>query len=296
MLLLLIGAVIGPQLLFIVQDRYLQRDIYVGERDGMDMISLDADYPRTLQSRMRDFARGLAEERKYRAYATEQVVDEECYAILDDAFGSQDWLYAFGDMPLFPYAYYPSGSYAYEVTAWKRYVICDEEFENGVAVMAWYFEFRVADGMRIKLLFDTEDYTLYAIWFEAVEPDYQYRFAWEELTDALLFWIYYYDADKTLQEFSEEYAEAMGKENDSVVAEQTEGVWDQDLRLLEEDSIEAALRILAEEGHCSVPFMYGENQLHWELLVAGDHLSDAPDLCMGIREIWTLIPELPQAE
>ena len=49
-----------------------------------------------------------------------------------------------------------------------------------------------------------------------------------------------------------------------------------------------------ERGSYVVSLNYGEHQLNWEICVIENELFESPDLYMGIREIWELIPEFGQ--
>lgn len=305
MLVLLIGAVTGPQLLFAVQDSHAQNDIYLGERDGMDVTALNSDYPRELQTRMLSLSSGLAEGRQYYAYATDYEVNEECYTIVENAVWLkegqewQDWAVILIDsIPLFPDAYYGFNTYGYDVTVWKRYVICDENFEEGVAIMAWYFEIRLSEEMQIKLLVDTEDYTLYAIWFDNIEDYYMYRFDTNLITMMSVYWLYYYDADNAVDKMYEKYLEEMGvMDDESVVASAIIGEeYATRSEEYNEDILAEKLKMLISTKQYDLPLLYGENQLNWKLQMTEDDLSHTPKLCMGVQEIWELIPEFPQAE
>lgn len=258
MLVLLVVAVLGPQLLFVIQDRHTQGSTWQGERDRMDMTTLNESYTAVRRDRMSDFAKGLAEGKKYYATATDYQVDEECYKILEELMLS-DWNVNAEMGLVLDYVnalYSMMYSLGFEVDMWKRYVIYDKDFENGVAFMAWYYEINVGDIYRIKLLIDTEDDTLYYVQFLQKEENvkktgWQISFSAEEPELLTYFW-YYYEPD------------------------------------LSESDLYETILVDMNDGSYNIILPYGENSLHWEIEATEGDIST---LNLGIVQIANLIPE-----
>ena len=91
LILLIIGAVTGPQLLFLVQDRHIHEKVTLGERDSMDMSALNADYPKEIRTRLSNYAKGLEEEKKYYAYATDYEINADAYELADKILYDAEW-------------------------------------------------------------------------------------------------------------------------------------------------------------------------------------------------------------
>lgn len=298
-LILLIGAAFGPQLLFAVQDKRTQEKIVLGERNSMDMAALNESYTKVLRTRMMNFAEGMAEDKNYYANATEYAfgVDEESYNILENGVLESEWVAFLGDIGMIPYLYdviYPG----YYVEDWKRYVIYDDDFENGVAFMAWYFDINAGNGLRIKLLVDTEDYTLYSIQISETSIEYgfydwvaDYGYNWlngdyETLTELLpLYWFYYYEAGVSEAESYDEYQESLRIYEKTTNYSMTES----------DASLDASM--LMSEGNFLILekwMPYGENQLKWKMKFAEKSSANEPFFTMGIEKIQELIPEFAE--
>lgn len=299
LVLLIIGAVAGPQLLFLVQDRHIQEKVTLGERDSMDLSALNADYPKEIKTRLSNYAKGLEEEKNYYAYSTDYEINADAYELADKILYDTEW----GDFlmvhQLLPEPYYSTVFRGYDIKSWKRYVFCDESLEGGVTLMAWYFEIMLEEGMEIKLLIDVEDNTLYATQFEHIDRFYFSNCPMDNLIVSMpSYWIYYYDAENTDNNDSDHYMEIYGIENEAVsnVAGNTEIIKEKDKSFEEKymSALEKQYLNVLETGSYVVPLNYGEHQLNWEICVIENELFENPDLYMGIREIWELIPEFGQ--
>lgn len=277
--ILLTGAVFGPQLLFAVQDMHNQESTWLGARDSMDTTALNVRYTEVLGERLNNYAKGLAEDKKYYANVTDYKVDVECYKLMDTVWNSE-WVSLFD-------AYLAVGIYesiyveGYNVEQWKRYTIYDEEFENGVAFMAWYFELNTGDGKKIKLLVDTEDYTLYYAEMEVVEKVYDYygfddrvKKATSELLEYIM---YYYGAETEEKTFNVKER----KDAYSVVG-------------VVEDSVIEVVKdymVYMREGLYNIILPYEEGWLHWELELTEESKEKPERISIGIMQIGELIPE-----
>lgn len=256
---LLVMAVLGPQLLFAIQDGHTQGSTWRGERDGMDMTTLNEGYTAARRDRMSDFAKGLAEGKKYYAAATDYQVDEECYDTFESFMMGNRSLNAEAGMLSSDYLYdlymmlYEIG---FEVDMWKRYVIYDKDFENGVAFMAWYYEINVGDIYRIKLLVDTEDDTLYYAQFLQKEDNVK-------------------KSDYLISAFSV----------DTELLTYVSCLYEPDF---EEGAFDESYLVFMKDGSYNIILPYGENSLHWEIEWMEGEVSA---LAMGIVQLANLIPE-----
>ena len=185
----------------------------------------------------------------------------------------------------------------YTIDQVKKYVIyndIDENESNAVVVSAWYIEFTTRQDITIKLLVDTETYTLYYIqisqteYFEKKE-DMLY---WEELyyverflyDDWMSYWFDYYEAGQTAVQTFEGYMQGywMNVET-SVVHEEKEGV------VIEYKSQKAQPQTV------TMKLPYEEHYLQWWASVRSTGEKGVPAVfSMGLKNIAELIPELKE--
>ena len=162
-LILLAAAIMGPQLLFYVQDSYRMGKTWQGLRNSFDVAAINGSYE-SMNARMSAFAEGLSQGKEYYVTGTEYQVNTEFYEILDGIL-NEELLAVCEGLGLIP-ANLPTELqvYGYDVEAWKKYVIYDDILEDGettVVVMAWYIELRMGEDYRLKLLADSENNTIY---------------------------------------------------------------------------------------------------------------------------------------
>ncbi len=162
-LILLAAAIMGPQLLFYVQDSYRMGKTWQGLRNSFDVAAINGSYE-SMNARMSAFAEGLSQGKEYYVTGTEYQVNTEFYEILDGIL-NEELLAVCEGLGLIP-ANLPTELqvYGYDVEAWKKYVIYDDILEDGettVVVMAWYIELRMGEDHRLKLLADSDNNTIY---------------------------------------------------------------------------------------------------------------------------------------
>lgn len=274
MLVLLASAVFGPQLLFAVQDKHNQENIWLGERDSMDIAALNVGYTESLGERLKNYAKGLAGDKKYYANVTDYEVDAECYEIMETVLNSSWGSFLDSFMVL---DFYDSIYKGYDVQNWKRYTIYDEEFENGVAIMAWYFELYGVDERKIKVLVDTEDYTLYYLEMEVADKVYDY---------------YGYGAkvpknSSELLEYFAYYYEIMAGEENIVGVDKIQETYNTS----RQDSLFDVYMVYLQPGLYNIMLPYEGAWLHWELEATQSTQETPARISVGIREIGELIPE-----
>ena len=262
---LLVAAVLGPQLVFSVQDKYRMDTTWQGKRSSLDIEALNHSYD-SLQNRFTSFAEGLANHKNYYVTGTDYQVTEETYTLLEQVFSQEAfWLmHDWGMIPFYPLEELYKAGYAVEKC--KKYVIYDDTFEDGVAsvaVMAWYMEIRFSDDSRIKILMDTENQVLYYI-----ECSYSLDGEVKDKINIVSLYIPVYET-----EFFADIA-------------------DQCYSYYEAEASEISQWHIDEE-ECYVALPYGKYTLDWEVKIAQPREpSNSIKVSMGIKEIGKLVPEL----
>lgn len=290
MILLIIGAVTGPQLLFLVQDSRIQGKVTMGERDSMDMSALNADYTKDIKTRLTNIAEGIREGRNYYAYAVDYEINADAYGLTDRLLYESDCFDFFVKFQLLPKSYCFPSFRGYDIKCWKRYVICDEDFEGGVILMAWYFDIMLDEGMEFQLLADAEDNTLYAIRFENVENDYFAVCSYDNLIVNISdFCNDYYRAGNQVWSDLETHINTTGIDDEAV--DSTSNVSKVNKKGENEYYKKKYIEVMEIDSYV-VSLIYGENSLNWEIRLVEDDVSKKTDLYLGIREIRELIPEL----
>lgn len=289
MILLLLIAAFGPQLLFMIQDRHVQGDVFTGERDRMDLTVLNAGYTKVLRERLTNYAEGLQEERQYYTTVTEYEKDAECYSILENVL-DREWLTFLNDIGL-TYFIYDSVQTGYTVEEWKRYVIYDAELENGVAIMAWYFLITLNDNVQMQLLVDVEDDTVYQVQILMTDEKYydldSFGIPYEDiLTVVPLYWFYYYDAGDVTGEWDSVEYDMYSEKNEKYKNYMMQNGFTSynsagDTGIsMEENAVELRKELLYEEYF-----------LQWKLRIEHEQGTQHGRISMGISDIAEIIPE-----
>lgn len=297
MVILMIAAVLGPQLLFAVQDNHKQGEIFSGERSQMDMTFLNVGYPKVLRDRLISFAQGQSSEKQYYATATDCTVDAEGYSILDNVL-NREWVTFLNDMGILLYNYEAISKIGYTIDSWKRYIIYDENIENGVAIMAWYFDVSINDSIKLQLLVDVEDDTLYHIniavdekwtWEHYGYPEWHY-FDADVVNTLILYWCYYYDAGDIVKASDEDYLKSIGYGTDyEEIKKKSDGK--ENIVVTEIFDAYGELMMDGDSTVIQKELPYGENMLNWEMKVQQDVEKTSMVISMGISDIVELVPE-----
>lgn len=201
----LIGiSFMGPQIVFGMMDKYFVNNIQMSERNSMNVEVLNASYEKDLTKRLKRFEDGLAEGKTYFAAETTHTLSDEFFETLDTIL-TQEWVWGLESSGflsgLADYIY----NVGYNLEDWKRYIIYDKEFEDGVIFMAWYIELTLGDGQHLQLLVDTEDYSLYYFCFKATdvgmsEKEWKLSLDEEFILNYVSFWYNYYNEDAMWEE------------------------------------------------------------------------------------------------
>jgi len=300
---LLVLALFVPQIIFRVQDTILCSSITLGARENVDVEALSAAYERSLYKRLLNFTEGKSAGDQFYVTAQDLELTNEVYEYLESREGFEA-IAVFFELNLLPMIFWER---TYEVTQWKQYVIYSDDYAKGVNFILWYIELQVESGTRMMLLADAETGTIYAVktcdcseLFYNSDGNYLYSYYWMEEA-APAFWYYfcrYYEAmsDEESQGYIEKWTEEYETDasvdiqmkesvNDSAIPHSAEaGDWMEN----------AGYRLEDQQMRFLLP--YGATSLE-VLLQVGELKSDSkfiyyhPDVSVGIRQIYELIPE-----
>lgn len=306
MAFVIIFALFGPQIVFKGQDCYRLSGTEVQNREHPDVAKLNLTYEKDINVRMNRFA----QREKYYVtdIAYDSVVDEETLNALHQIMEQEFIWYLFGS-DLVLNAYYDEFTFdkdpLSEVTELKKYIIYGDDFNEGVALMAWYFDDTFSDGTRIQCLADTETYTIYYLrvlgkdmendmtekeWNQQYK-DMNYIFD-EHLEDLVWNWSEYYnffyqtEVYKQMENMNDNLQlEANGKE----LMENTKTDLNGDAQASQ--TAEKAVMIDADNRSITVPLEYEAGTLHFYFRMTPLERYYNPSLNAGIEEIGQLIPE-----
>lgn len=298
LLILIAAAFLVPQLIFAAQDSFRERNISLGKRENLDITKLNLTYEKSLSKRMTSFSQGIAQGKKYYVAATSYSVGDD-YADNEELNNiAQNMIYQNIIILLVNWGYAPEdilNGWDYETItqSWKRYVIYDEDFQNGAALMAWYMDWQFAGGIRLRLLADTETGTIY--FAKADYPEEMKNYMQDCMADITFSvdYAYYldniinvdYETDKANQssEYWKEsvmYGELYGKENQNIN-------YDAEIEQVIMQREEFFKNYEPQENVLEVPLSYGGNVLNFKM----EYLEKENQLVVGIAEIGRLIPD-----
>lgn len=166
--LIMVGVVILaffiPGFLFRLQDGENLSHIRTEKRDVLDVAKLNLEYERDPGKRLMRFA---ATDQFY-ITSTDYTMTNENQSELNDIFDqvyNQEWfdimMYSvdssvWTEQCLKQFLKEPPSA-----AVWKKYIICGNNIDDGVIIMAWYAEFTTAEGGRMEVLMDSETQTIY---------------------------------------------------------------------------------------------------------------------------------------
>lgn len=309
------AAFLLPQAVFAMQDSYQAGNTWREDRSGVDMADLNMAYEKSLQNRLNQFAEGLAEGRKYYQTTVEYEIDETFYETINKII-YQDILLFLIEWGVLSEYVYDSQYYIQEYDTCKKYVIYDEEFEDGIAFSAWYLDISFEDGTRLQVLADTEDSTIYFIKATStIKRASSANWSMHELfyglygnTEASYAMGYYYGQyysadspkmDESYEQYIKNYA---GETNSAVVSVdgyvEPESKYNYDIGITENAAYEKEeyiYKVEEQEGSSSitVELPYGNNTLECAVRVYQQNADgEGPFVTIGISEIGVLIPDM----
>ncbi|MCI9335949.1 MAG: hypothetical protein HFH93_00170 [Lachnospiraceae bacterium] len=321
---LIAAAFFAPQILFQIQDAILCKDTVLTRQESINVEALGTTYE-SLAVRMQNYAEGQSAGNTF--YVTSQEVavtsEMEDYAYSNGIYGEMTGnMIELGLLPTYTW------SVGYVITDWKQYVIYSNDFTKGVNFILWYIEMQDDNEVIFKFLVDAEDGTVYAVKTEgnripernAAESPHNYidNFSWRDLS-ATAVWIFFasmYEAidsgeTKTLDIMIGEYgwtADELANNADYAV---DHGIIEDDIYNKEREALLYEMFSMHEEWRDvseKVRYYVWENDTIYFLLPFGDtkldmviHIDDSeeaseyiygiPDILMGIRQIYEMIPE-----
>lgn len=289
LLILIAAAFLVPQLIFATQDNLRERNISLENRGNMDIAKLNLTYEKSLSKRMTSFSQGIAQGKKYYVAATsyevgEGMANEEDLEDIVQSILYQSIMSLFLDMG---FIRYDDKGWDIEsgMQAWKRYVIYDEDFQNGAALMAWYMEWKMEGGDILRVLADTETGIVY---FAQIDCQNKQRAIQNIVSDITLSSDSAYSIDRTI---NRDYETDKANQESEYWEEQLEGdniskVYNAKGSIISEME-QFAKDFEPEEYVLEIPLSYGGNVLNFRL----EYLEQENRLVMGITEIGELIPE-----
>lgn len=287
-IILVVTAIMGPQLLLSVQDNYRMGKTWQGKRVGLDMEALNNSYG-SMRERLSNFAAGVAQDKEYYVVGTDYQATEEIYDIIEQVF-EQEIIILFMNMCVSPFYSPELFEKGFDIATCKKCFIYDDSFDEGVTsivAMAWYLELEIMDGQRIKILADTEKNTVYYVEYiyegnDEFDKEVKYKKGVLSKSQETLSEVFYY-----MYPLSYAYYEA--GTSDALSVEKVWEAYDEDNAFYRQSWIYGN-----DEASVQAEMSYGNNGnfLTWEI---GMHYNDESlqtgRVYMGIREIKELISE-----
>ncbi len=177
--ILIVLAFSGPKLVFKMQDTYQTERIWQGVRNGFDVEAIYGSYG-SLRERLTAFAERMADGYEFYVAGTEYQCSAEMLDMLDLVLEQA------GYNKLKEYGFTPGmqdvENRGYTVDMIKKYVIYNDiagDERGGLLISAWYIEFTTRQNVTVKLLADTQTYTIY--WAEIVQKTVP---SWKKISDS----------------------------------------------------------------------------------------------------------------
>lgn len=269
LLLLVVTACFLPQIVFGLQDTYWSENTFLEARNGLDIQKLNISYERALKTRLSGFAE--KDVSSYYVAEMSAAIDDSTYELLDSLLYQDMLLILTESMGI------PIGTYeGYGIDVLKKYVVYNENYDQGIALIVWYIEYTTENGSKVRLLADAETDTIYYI-DSSVAIDNAYSdvmYLRQEFLDYVNEWMYYvgdyYQSDINGEQ-AEIAAGLYNSENSSVVTYYND--------------------TLPVKNRVEIPLTYGEFSLDF-LVSFRDNQNGSFEYSLGILQIRDLIPEL----
>lgn len=327
-LAVIIAAFFIPQLLFYVKDILLYRNIELSERESMDVEALSSNYEKSLYQRMLNFSAGLEAGDNFYVTSKDLTVNQELEEYLFSSSGMyQNIIYRLYEIDLIPAVF--EDYQQCTVVQWKQYVIYSDNYTKGVNFILWYIELLSFDNITLKILADAETGTFYALrmencdWVESNSYKFRELFQEENMASLWYFCAFYFEAFTSEQELMRLIAGVSEQENGTddipgvrldIYGNETEkdisygepeGYFQNDYSIVITDDmawefLRERLSYNYQERQALFRIPYGNNFLEVFLTFSDwkpeePELSDFskmyPDITLGVREIYELIPE-----
>lgn len=313
--LLIALAFFTPQIIFQVQDMILCKDTSLSRQENVNVESLSTTYEKSLETRMTDYAEGLAGDDAFYVASQNLSINEELSAYFySDSCIYGDFMSALIYARLLPYDLWEM---EYAVSQWKQYVIYSDNFTKGVNFILWYIELQDSAGRTFKLLADAEDGTIYAVKTEGnpvfQEPElmnesYEQRYFMDEFgSSAVEMWgfcaLYYAAIDETEVKNFYILAEELSWEDVSMISGSAMVDKEREMVLnalnISEDRRELLEKIqFYTKDKDTEVFRLPYGSFSLEMVMKLPTMVGAPmdaetysNITIGIREIYEMIPE-----
>lgn len=300
MIVLMIAALLGPQIAFAVQDHYHVSGTEVKAREKLDVSKLNMTYEKDLYTRMSRFAQGGP------YYAT--LIDSELpgdYSEIRNVIAtsltrSPIWMMVENSMLTDDILFYDTMS-SDNILKWEKYIIFGDDFRNGVSLMVRYIDYRTGDGTEVQLVSDVETDTLYYIKVtvgdSAGETSQKTDKNWPNR-----------DLDVVMQDFepfcqyysqlcveyydTEEYRRMQAAAEANVDGFAEIAIYDASGEIPAGET--SSLVVDQGDGRFSLKLGYGDEYLDYSFQLTRRGGNYYPDITAGIVQIGELIPELSQ--
>lgn len=251
------------------------KSMEVEERSSIDVSRINADYEKQMYERMSNLAVLDLETATVAAIDYEAKDDEEINGVLEDVF-TGEWISRFNEITCGVYGDVLINAFL-EIADCKKYIVYGEDYQDGVALMMWYFDIYMEEcSARVRLLVDSETEDVYYIKVNFFEDQSVYK----EYTNVSANYVELYDL------FEENVLACIWYYSDYY-----ESNWQQNSSAKEEWYSNVKMDVTQLDGSYALP--YGKNSLDFQFIsTAGEAWK--PDTEMGIALIGELIPEMMQ--
>lgn len=272
MFCLVILALFLPQIVFGIQDRYQMNNTKVEQRSSINISQINADYELEMYERMSNLLLLDLEKVTVAAIDYDRKDDEELNALLERTLYGE-WIDILNNITI--YFFNDALTKAFiEVQDCKKYIVYGKDYQDGVALMMWYFDLYMKEAdSRIRLLVDSETDSIYYIKITSYSGQNGKA---SETTNAVTG--YTTDKGTWFSTFVEILLMHMAYYSDYYKADD---YWYIDSQWDDTNSM------------CKYSFAYGETTLEFQFS-ATDGEGIKPDIEMGITSIGNLIPEMMQ--
>lgn len=269
LLFFVITACFLPQIVFQIQDTYWSENTFSEVRNGLDIEKLNISYERALKTRLSNFAQ--KDISSYYVAEMSAAIDDSAYEMLDTLLYQDMLLIMTQSMGFLPIVYED-----YSIDVLKKYVIYNDDYDQGIALIAWYIEYTTERGSKIQILADAETETVYylngSVGIDNAYSDVQYlRQDFLDYTNEWIYYVvdYFQSATNAIEEQAEEsYENAV---NSSVLTYYND--------------------TLPERNEIDIPLVYDDCSLDFQILFS-DNKDGSYQYSLGVEQIKNLIPEL----
>ena len=286
---LVVVALLLPQIIFGVLDKYRMSNTEVESRSNMNISQVNATYEKQMYDRMGHFS-SMSRDIMNVAAIHYELKDVEEGELLESIF-SQDWIYMLNYVTAGIYQIALNEAFI-EVNDCKKYVVYGTDYQEGVTLMMWYLDLSMEEvGARVRFLVDTETGSIYYIKITSIDETMNTEYkniAQSETVEYMTLATFFIEGLNDCKEYYKTYYES-----------------DIDNQILYDEDIYTYYYVCDEWSHTvggegdnylcysEYPLMYGE--ISMELIFSATAGQGAnPDIEFGISSIGSIIPEMMQ--